>query len=86
MNDKVGCLNGVLDRNTPRWRKDVQTLTKQEGRNMEVAIIGMLLIFAIMVAISRWIFRVNDIVNRLDSIIILLKAGMNVEEVKKEKS
>lgn len=33
----------------------------------------LLLFFAIGVAISRWIFRVNDIVKRLDTIIELLK-------------
>lgn len=32
----------------------------------------MLLFFVILVAISRWIFRVNDIVNRLDKIVFLL--------------
>jgi len=32
-----------------------------------------LLIFIIGVAISRWIFRVNDTIKRLDQIIELLK-------------
>ncbi|MDO9267785.1 MAG: hypothetical protein Q7T96_01590 [Methylobacter sp.] len=33
---------------------------------------GVLLFFAIGAAISRWIFRVNDIVDRLDEIIKIL--------------
>jgi hypothetical protein len=33
-----------------------------------------LLFFLVMVAISRWIFRVNDIVNRLDDILAQVKA------------
>lgn len=32
-----------------------------------------LLFFLLMVAISRWIFRINDIVKRMDNIIELLK-------------
>lgn len=33
-----------------------------------------LLAVAIMVAISRWVFRINTIVKRLDEIIVLLAA------------
>jgi hypothetical protein len=44
---------------------------------------AMLLFFLILVAISRWVFRINDIVNRLDSILKVLKAGQNIEDVKK---
>jgi hypothetical protein len=36
-------------------------------------IIMFILFFAIGVALSRWIFRVNDIVERLDQIVELLK-------------
>jgi hypothetical protein len=34
----------------------------------------LLLFFVILVAISRWIFRVNDIVKRLDKIVTLLES------------
>lgn len=33
----------------------------------------LLLFFVIMVAISRWIFRINDIVARLDKVISLVE-------------
>lgn len=36
------------------------------------AIVIIVLGIAITVAISRWIFRINDIVNRLDKIIEIL--------------
>jgi Na+-transporting methylmalonyl-CoA/oxaloacetate decarboxylase gamma subunit len=38
-----------------------------------VALLFLILAIAIMVAISRWVFRINDIVERLDSIIALLR-------------
>ncbi len=54
---------------------------------MEAAAIGslffMLLGILIFVAISRWVFRINHIIDRLDSIMNLLKAGLNVVEIKK---
>ena len=37
-----------------------------------VVIFMFVLFVAIMVAISRWVFRINDIVNRMDDIIRLL--------------
>lgn len=41
---------------------------------MSVFIICLFLIgVLILVAISRWIFRINDIVKRLDEIVSLLK-------------
>ena len=55
---------------------------------MEAGIVLIILMFAMLffligVIISRWIFRINDIINRLDSIVNLLQAGLNVEEIKK---
>lgn len=35
----------------------------------------LILVVAITVAISRWVFRINDIVNRLDNIVELLRKG-----------
>lgn len=43
------------------------------------SLLMMLFCFLIMVGISRWIFRVNDIVKRLDSIVSLLKTGIDGE-------
>jgi hypothetical protein len=37
-----------------------------------IVLFSSLLVVLIMVCIARWIFRVNDIVGRLDSIIKLL--------------
>lgn len=44
----------------------------------------MLLGILIFVAISRWVFRINDIIKRLDSILNALQAGLNLEEIKKK--
>ncbi|MDD4998774.1 MAG: hypothetical protein PHI99_11550 [Syntrophales bacterium] len=44
-----------------------------------VMLIGLL----IFVAISRWVFRINDIIKRLDIIISALKTGKVLEETKK---
>jgi hypothetical protein len=42
--------------------------------------IGMIILFlfgfVIMAAISRWVFRINDIIKRLDKIVVLLE-GQN---------
>lgn len=38
-----------------------------------VYIFVVILIIAIFVAISRWVFRINDIVERLDKIVRLLE-------------
>ncbi len=48
------------------------------------AIFMIILFIAITVGISRWIFRINDIIKRLDSIINALQAGLNLEETKKK--
>jgi len=45
----------------------------------------LLLFFAVQVAILRWAFRVNHIVNRLDTIINALTVGLNIEEDKLRK-
>lgn len=53
---------------------------------MEMLIPGLIffaIAIAIFVSISRWVFRINDIIKRLDSIIIALKGGANLEEIKK---
>ena len=42
---------------------------------MVIGICMLVLFVAITVALSRWIFRINDIVNRLDNIIDLLRKG-----------
>jgi hypothetical protein len=36
------------------------------------ALFFLLLFFAIGVALSRWVFRINDIIKRLDKIVVLL--------------
>lgn len=38
-----------------------------------LAILFFLLILLVMVSISRWIFRINDIIKRLDAILAALK-------------
>jgi len=43
------------------------------GAGVVAALFMFLLFFIIGVAISRWIFRINDIVNRLDRIVSLLE-------------
>jgi hypothetical protein len=43
--------------------------------NAGIGFFGLLLIVAISVALSRWIFRINDIVNRLDRIVELMSKG-----------
>ena len=48
-------------------------------------IILLFLVFLIMVAISRWIFRINHIVQRLDSIINALTIGLDLEETRKKR-
>jgi len=47
-----------------------------------MGIFFLILFFAIGVLILRWAFRINDIINRLDSIINALKAGLKIEETK----
>ena len=42
------------------------------GASFVGAIFFLILVIAITVAISRWVFRINDIVKRLDKIIELL--------------
>jgi hypothetical protein len=44
----------------------------------------MFLFFLILVALSRWIFRINHIVTRLDNILNALTVGFNLEETKKK--
>jgi len=39
------------------------------------ALLIMLIAVLIFVAISRWVFRINDIVKRLDQIIALMERG-----------
>ncbi len=46
-------------------------------------IIIFLIFFLIAVAISRWIFRINKIVNTLESILNALSVGFGLEELKK---
>lgn len=43
------------------------------GGFVMVYIFVVILIIAIFVAISRWVFRINDIVERLDKIVHLLE-------------
>ncbi len=57
----------------------------QAGASLAVFFFALILAIAIMVAISRWIFRINDIIKRLDSIINALKTGFNLEDDKKQK-
>lgn len=38
-----------------------------------IVVFMVVLFVAIFVAISRWVFRINDIVGRLDSIVALLR-------------
>jgi hypothetical protein len=40
---------------------------------LSTVLILIVLFIAIIVAISRWVFRVNDIVRRLDKIIALME-------------
>ena len=42
------------------------------GDMMGFSIFVILLIVALFVVISRWVFRINDIVARLDKIVLLL--------------
>lgn len=45
---------------------------------MEGFLGGLLILIisiAILVAISRWVFRINDIIKRLDQIIALMERG-----------
>jgi len=42
------------------------------GDMMGFSIFVILLIVILFVVISRWVFRINDIVNRLDKITLLL--------------
>jgi hypothetical protein len=42
-----------------------------------IALFFLILIVAITVAISRWVFRIDDIVNRLDNIVELLRKAQN---------
>jgi hypothetical protein len=42
------------------------------GDMIGVTIFIVLIIIAIFVIIARWIFRINDIINRLDKIVMLL--------------
>jgi hypothetical protein len=44
-----------------------------------------LIVFLITVAISRWIFRINKIVNTLEEILRALVAGLDIEVVGKGK-
>jgi hypothetical protein len=38
-------------------------------------VVMALLVFSIFVALSRWIFRVNDTIKRLDAILEAIKGG-----------
>ena len=53
---------------------------------LSVSILVLVLVIAITIAIARWIFRINDIIKRLDSIINALKVGLDMEEIKKKKT
>ena len=50
-----------------------------------VPIVVGLIVFLITVAISRWIFRINKIVNTLEEILRALVAGLDIEVVGKDK-
>ena len=55
---------------------------------MEVLLIPIFIIFLfflIAVAISRWVFRINKIVNTLESILNALSVGFDLAEIKKRK-
>lgn len=55
-----------------------------KGLAMTIAFLFLsFLTVCILVFLSRWIFRINDIVNRLDSIINALKVAHGTEEIKK---
>ena len=40
---------------------------------MGFVIFFIIFVIAIFVVISRWVFRINDIINRLDKIVLLLE-------------
>jgi hypothetical protein len=42
-----------------------------------IVLFSVILVIAIFVAISRWVFRINDIVNRQDNIVELLRQAQN---------
>jgi len=49
-------------------------------------ILIFLIFFLITVAISRWIFRINEIVNLLKSILNALSVGLELEEKRERKT
>ena len=53
---------------------------------LALPLILFLLFFLISVAISRWIFRVNDIVSLLKSILNALTIGLELEKTKSRKT
>lgn len=46
-------------------------------------ILLIVILIAVSVAISRWIFRINEIVLLLKNILRALEVGLNLEEEKK---
>jgi len=45
-----------------------------------IILFAVILIFAIVIAITRWILRINDIVDRLDKIVTLLAKPKSVAQ------
>jgi hypothetical protein len=48
-----------------------------DGSALFIVVFVAALVVAIIVALARWIFRIDDIVSRLDNIVELLRKAQN---------
>jgi uncharacterized protein YoxC len=51
-----------------------------ETAALVISLLFMVLAIAIIVGISRWVFRINDIIGRMDKVIELLERQIRLRE------